>query len=143
MRTAIVSLLLVLSLLALPSCATCREDAHRNDLACWAQGAVISCAGDSVVPEVLPLLLQLVAAVTAPDGAVNWATVEGTLVGMGVRDGGCLLAALKDKLDGLKTSASSPAARRAWADAAADAAATLASRWPGKRFDLGGGRVVP
>ena len=125
--------------LVLSSCATCREDAHRNDLACWAKDKVVDCTTNAVVPEVLPLLLQLVQAVTSPDGSVNWASVETTVVQMGVRDGGCLLAALQQKLSGLSTSASTPAMRRAASEARTSAEATQRARWPGLTFRLAGG----
>lgn len=130
---AVLPLVLATSLL-LASCSHCLEEQHRNDLACWLKDEIISCSEDAIVPEVTPLIIALLPAITGA-GGVDWSKIESQLLSMGIRDGGCLLAALEQRFSQPQASPG----LRAEAPAVADLRHRL---WPRTGYKMADGTVL-
>lgn len=135
--------LLVLSQLS--ACA-CSSAADRNSAACVIQSSIVDCTVDavtSVVPQFLPVALELVSALTGGGGTLDWAALEKAFVGLGIRDGGCLLAEVQVALAGAGSQESAtPIKVRMAASYVQGFVAYRAQRWPGIQFRLPGGRVL-
>ena len=96
---------ILLSLTLFVASCACFQPEHRNDPQCAIINQVVDCTEGIVKtlgPQFIPVIKQLIADATGQDGAIDWTKVETILASMGVKDGGCILAAID--LDYLQTS---------------------------------------
>lgn len=98
----IVPLLLLPALaLSFAACA-CTTPAQRNDAVCVLERHTVDCTVaevTAVAPQFLPVLGTLVGFLTGEDGTVDWDRLGTVAAGMGLRDGGCILAELLSDLE--------------------------------------------
>lgn len=76
----------------------CFQPAHRNDPQCAVLNQVVDCTEQAVIQNIAqfkPLVQQLIAEAKGENGAIDWTKVEKGLGGIGIKDGGCILADLE------------------------------------------------
>lgn len=120
-------------LLTLAGCGVCGQAAHRNDPQCVILHDVVDCTTDAVtstIPQFIPIVMQLIAQATGADGSIDWPKVEASLLGLGVRDGLCILTAIGEQFASAAPTAGPTAVRRAQSYQAG-LAALRAKKWPG------------
>jgi hypothetical protein len=84
--------------LALPGCACWTDASKRNEPACVVAHAIVDCtveAGKAYGPALVPAIVGLI---TGNPGGVDWGAIEKAAEAMGLKDGGCFLAELKQLL---------------------------------------------
>jgi len=120
----------------------CTSEAHRNDVACVVVHDLVDCTESAAVavwPQFLPVVGALVDALTGGDGTVDWGTVTSALVSLGIRDGGCILAALQGQYASAAKPGASPKLMRK-AQTYHDGFQEYRSQhWPNVRFKLADG----
>lgn len=90
----------ILALVSVLTGCACSSEAHRNDTVCVIAHDIVDCTESGVIavaPQFLPVVLALVNQLTGGDGSVDWASVEASLLSLGLRDGGCILAELESQ----------------------------------------------
>lgn len=145
------NLLLALIAILLAPIAGCRcfKPEHRNEPACAVLNQVVDCTESAVVTNIAqfkPLLQQVIALATGQGGQIDWSKVEQALTGMGIKDGGCIMADLEKDF---MTPASTPMINQTLAATRAsyhdNYKSYRAKRWPNISFKVkkaGGGTVT-
>lgn len=134
------NLLLIPILFFITSCG-CFKPETRNDPKCAVINQIVDCTEQAVMQNIMqfkPLVQSLIAAATGQGGQIDWSKVELGLAGIGVKDGGCILADLeKDYLTpatGLQ--ALPPAAMAARASYHENYHSFRAKKWPNVKFKV-------
>lgn len=133
---------IILFLVAVPGCG-CFQAEHRNDPVCAILNQVVDCTESSVVAntnQFKPLVQALIAKATGQGGQIDWSQVELALGGIGVKDGGCILADVeKDYLTPANTPQTpmlSPALLAAKASYHENFTVYRNKKWPNVRFKV-------
>ena len=95
-------------LLALPGCGCWTDQAKANTPACVVAHAVVDCtvsAGKTYGPDFITVIGKLLQGM--PVGQIDWAAIETSAEALGLKDGGCFLAEMKNLVF---TKATGPAA---------------------------------
>lgn len=120
------------------ACGVCSQDAHRNDLKCVVVRNIVDCTKDavvSVVPQFMPLVMELIDRATGGDGEIDWGILSRGLIAIGIRDGGCILAAIEAQY--LQVTPTGPARAFRQAESYHNGFRRLrAERWPGVNFKV-------
>ncbi len=143
---AVAVILCLFTLTQLTACATCKEELHRNDFKCVLINDIVDCTVDqavAVAPQFLPLVAYVISLVTGTDGTIDWAALEQALVAFGIRDGGCILAALENQYaNNANKPQASPRLMQQYRSYTAGFNAYRQKRWPGVKFKLADGTVI-
>jgi hypothetical protein len=140
-KTLVFGVGLAVVLGASSGCA-CTSEAHRNDVACVVVHDIVDCTENAAVavwPQFLPVVGALVDALTGGDGTVDWGTVTTALISLGIRDGGCILAALQGQYASAAKPGASPKLMRKAQTYHEGFEAYRRQRWPNVRFKLADG----
>lgn len=153
-----VAFLLVVTLCAgtvllLDSCSSvdCKDPKNAGSAACVVKDALVTCAKAEVEQGIADHgqeIKDAIAKITNPDGSINKSGVLGALKDLGLKYGGCVVAAVFEGyvLGTAKSSSSGSGSAVAVAtpDAARQAFGDLAKDlWPGKKYQLPSGTVLP
>ncbi len=116
---------------------TCKDS---NSAACVLERHIVDCTVASVqslTPQFKPIIAALIEKATGGDGTIDWPSIQASLQGLGVVDGGCILAALEN--DYLTKRTASPL-QGAKATSYHNGFSELRQKmWPNVRFKLGTG----
>jgi len=105
MKTMALLLGIALASISLPGCACWTDQAKANDPGCIIAHDIVDCT-TSTIKDALPFFAQIVLGLisggTNPNN-IPWDSIEAQAEGMGIKDGGCFLAELKNLLFGSPT----------------------------------------
>jgi hypothetical protein len=90
--------------LALPSCY-CTQAAHKQDALCVIEQSVIDCSKGEAGPLISTMAVVLETLITNSSN-VDWSALEQKVESAGLKDGGCILAAIE--ADATKNASASP-----------------------------------
>lgn len=132
--------LLILFALTLPSC-TCFQPAHRNDPGCAVLNQVVDCTEanvEALIPQFKPIVLELIAKATGADGTIDQAALDQSLIALGVKDGGCILADIENDYVNKPTGATAlpPRETKMRASYHQTFQDYRAKKWPGIKFKV-------